>query len=113
MCLLCYGDTHKRTAYLSWSAFAHEASCGLAVGEAGALDSQFMLTGYAGLFPSAVQTFIVFPVATHFGVGGVGLGKLTPLFVIIFNTLGWSLPAYAWFLLAGMVHSGCCSNNIL
>ncbi|BDA46518.1 hypothetical protein COCOBI_08-6120 [Coccomyxa sp. Obi] len=54
-----------------------------------------------GLFPSAVQMFLVFPNATPFGIGGIGLGKLTPLFVIIFNTLGWSLPGYFWFRLAG------------
>ncbi len=55
----------------------------------------------AGLLPSLVQMFIVFPLATEFGIGGVGLGALTPLFVIIFNTIGWSIPAYAWFKLAG------------
>lgn len=58
----------------------------------------------AGLFPSAVQIFVVFPSTTPFGTGGVGLGKLTPIFVIIFNTIGWSLPAYLWFRLAGTVH---------
>jgi len=58
----------------------------------------------AGLFPSAVQMFVVFPSATPFGVGGVGLGKLTPIFVLIFNTIGWSLPAYLWFRLAGTLH---------
>jgi hypothetical protein len=55
----------------------------------------------AGLFPSAVQMFIVFPNGTPFGIGGVGLGNLTPAFVLVFNTIGWSLPAYAWFRLAG------------
>lgn len=35
------------------------------------------------------------------GVGGVGLGALTPVFVLIFNTLGWSFPAYAYFRLNG------------
>ena len=48
--------------------------------------------------------FIVFPNATPFGIGGVGLGNLTPAFVLIFNTIGWSLPAYAWFRLAGQAH---------
>jgi hypothetical protein len=65
----------------------------------------------AGLFPSAVQIFIVFPVSTPFGVGGVGLGKLTPLFVVIFNTIGWSLPAYAWFRLAGAPY--CLFSTVL
>ena len=31
----------------------------------------------------------------------MGLGALTPLFVLIFNTLGWSFPAYAYFRLNG------------
>lgn len=61
----------------------------------------------AGLFPSAVQMFVVFPNATPFGIGGVGLGKLTPLFVIIFNTLGWSMPGYFWFRLAGTAFPLC------
>ena len=59
------------------------------------------LQWFPGLFPSAVQLFIVFPNGTPFGVGGIGLGNLTPAFVLIFNTLGWSIPAYAWFRLAG------------
>lgn len=49
--------------------------------------------------------FIVFPVSTPFGLGGVGLGALTPVFVLIFNTIGWGIPAYAWFRLAGE-HAG-------
>ena len=55
----------------------------------------------AGLLPSLVQMFVVFPLATPYHIGGVGLGTLTPLFVIIFNTLGWSMPAYAWFCACG------------
>lgn len=54
-----------------------------------------------GVLPSLVQIFLVFPLSTPFGIGGVGLGALTPLFVLIFNTVGWSIPAYAWFKLAG------------
>ena len=54
-----------------------------------------------GLVPSLVQIFLVFPRTTPFGIGGVGLGNLTPVFVLIFNTIGWSIPAYAWFRLAG------------
>ncbi len=45
--------------------------------------------------------FLVFPLSTPFKVGGVGLGALTPVFVLIFNTIGWGIPAYAWFRLAG------------
>ena len=48
-----------------------------------------------------MQMFLVFPLSTPFKVGGVGLGALTPVFVIIFNTIGWGIPAYAWFRLAG------------
>ena len=55
----------------------------------------------AGIVPSLVQMFLVFPLSTPFGVGGVGLGALTPVFVLIFNTIGWGIPAYAWFRLAG------------
>ena len=45
--------------------------------------------------------FLVFPLATPFGIAGVGLGAATPVFVIIFNTIGWSLPACGWFILTG------------
>merc|ERR1711976_129486 len=55
-----------------------------------------------GLLPSLVQMFLVFPLATPYGIGGVGLGAATPVFVLVFNTLGWSLPACAWFVLTGM-----------
>ena len=55
----------------------------------------------AGCGPALVQILLVFPLTTPFGVGGVGLGALTPLFVFIFNTIGWSIPAYAYFRLNG------------
>ena len=55
----------------------------------------------SGLFPALVQMFLVFPLATPFGIGGVGLGAATPVFVLIFNTIGWSLPACGWFILTG------------
>ncbi|CAL5227307.1 g10244 [Coccomyxa viridis] len=54
-----------------------------------------------GVVPSLVQMFLVFPLSTPFKVGGVGLGALTPVFVLLFNTIGWGIPAYAWFRLAG------------
>ena len=44
-----------------------------------------------------MQCFIVFPLSTDFGIGGVGLGAAMPLLIFVFNTLGWSFPAYAWF----------------
>ena len=56
---------------------------------------------HAGIVPSLVQMFLVFPFSTPFGIGGIGLGALTPVFVLIFNTIGWGIPAYAWFRLAG------------
>lgn len=43
----------------------------------------------------------IFPYCTPFGWGGVGLGGAMPLYVLIFNTLGWSLPAFWWFTLLG------------
>lgn len=63
----------------------------------------------AGLVPSLVQLLVIFPLSTPFGVGGVGLGAATPVFVLLFNTLGWSLPAYAWFLL---LQSGECGLRV-
>ena len=48
-----------------------------------------------------MQILLVFPLTTPYGVGGVGLGALTPVFVLIFNTIGWSIPAYAYFRLNG------------
>ena len=56
---------------------------------------------YAGCGPSLVQILLVFPLTTPYGVGGVGLGALTPVFVFIFSTIGWSIPAYANFRLNG------------
>ena len=55
----------------------------------------------AGCGPSLVQVLLVFPLTTPYGVGGMGLGALTPVFVFIFNTVGWSIPAYAYFRLNG------------
>ena len=51
----------------------------------------------AGIIPSLIQIFLVFPLTTDAGVGGVKLGILTPLFVLVFNTLGWSFPALVFF----------------
>mmetsp|Transcript_7226 Transcript_7226/g.13112 ORF Transcript_7226/g.13112 Transcript_7226/m.13112 type:complete len:163 (-) Transcript_7226:358-846(-) len=55
-----------------------------------------------GILPSLVQIFLVFPLTTGFGIGGVGLGAATPVFVLIFNTLGWSMPALGWLLMTGV-----------
>ena len=48
------------------------------------------------LGPSLVQLFVVFPVKTEQGVLGLGLGALTPVFVLLFNAV-WGLTA-AWCL---------------
>lgn len=55
----------------------------------------------AGIPPSLVQLFVVFPLATNLGVAGLRLGALTPAFVLLFNSVGWSWPAYWWFVMAG------------
>lgn len=48
------------------------------------------------LGPSLVQLLIVFPVKTPAGMFGLGLGALTPVFVLLFNAV-WGLTA-AWCL---------------
>jgi len=37
------------------------------------------------LFPTAVQLFIIFPFKANKGIAGLGLGQLTPAFVVFFN----------------------------
>jgi hypothetical protein len=53
-----------------------------------------------GLAPSAVQCLIVFPVKMDAGILGLGLGRLTPVFVLIFNTV-WGLVTAFLFVRAG------------
>ncbi|MGH8503743.1 MAG: hypothetical protein ACREVE_15020 [Gammaproteobacteria bacterium] len=53
-----------------------------------------------GLAPSAVQCLIVFPYALGAGMLGMGLGELTPVFVLIFNTV-WGLVTAYLFVNAG------------
>lgn len=53
-----------------------------------------------GLVPSAVQCFVVFPYALGAGMLGMGLGELTPVFVLIFNTV-WGLVTAFLFVSAG------------
>lgn len=48
------------------------------------------------LGPSIVQLLVVFPVKTDAGALGLGLGALTPIFVLLFNAV-WGLVA-AWLL---------------
>lgn len=50
------------------------------------------------LGPSLVQLLIVFPIKTDAGLLGLGLGALTPVFVLIFNAV-WGLVA-AWAIKA-------------
>ncbi|KAK9845421.1 hypothetical protein WJX81_006113 [Elliptochloris bilobata] len=64
-----------------------------------------------GCGPSLVQILVVFPLTTPYGVGGVGLGALTPAFVFVFNTVGWSIPAYAYFRLHGFEDVGRASHS--
>lgn len=82
----------------------------LAYGKLAAAITALLALFLAGLGPSLVQLFVIFPLSTPFGVGGVGLGAATPVFVLLFNSLGWSLPAYAWFLL---LQSGECGPAML
>jgi len=50
------------------------------------------LTFSAG--PTAVQLLIIFPYVANKGFFGLGLGTLTPVFVVIFNAV-WGLAAAA------------------
>lgn len=43
---------------------------------------------WTSLLPSAYQLFYIFPNKTAFGILGLGLGTLTPIFVIFYN-LAW------------------------
>jgi hypothetical protein len=53
-----------------------------------------------GLVPTVVQCLIVFPVKMHAGMLGLSLGALTPVFVLIFNTVWGVVTAYL-FVRAG------------
>lgn len=47
-----------------------------------------------GLAPTMVQCLIVFPVKMDAGIMGFGLGQLTPLLVLLFNTVWGVVTAY-------------------
>jgi len=50
------------------------------------LQSKPLLKGaLLSLFPTIVQLFVIFPYQTRFGIAGLELGMLTPLFVLFFN----------------------------
>lgn len=53
-----------------------------------------------GLAPTVVQCLIVFPVKLEAGLLGLGLGKLTPVFVLLFNTV-WGQVTALLFVRAG------------
>lgn len=55
------------------------------------------------LGPSLVQLVVVFPLKTDAGVLGLGLGALTPIFVLVYNAV-WGLAA-AWALKAAGARS--------
>lgn len=52
------------------------------------------------LGPSAGQLLVVFPVKMGAGVLGLGLGALTPVFVLLFNVV-WGLVTACWLRTAG------------
>jgi hypothetical protein len=45
--------------------------------------------------PTLVQLFVVFPLLTPTGTAGLGLGSLTPVFVVVFNAI-WGVAAAWW-----------------
>ena len=47
------------------------------------------------LGPTLVQLFVVFPFRTPAGRMGLGLGSLTPVFVVLFNAV-WGVAAAWW-----------------
>jgi len=47
------------------------------------------------LGPALVQLFVVFPYEAKQGMLGMGLGALTPLFVLVFNAV-WGIVAAIW-----------------
>lgn len=55
-----------------------------------------------GIFPSAVMLFVVFPFWMKKGMMGLDLGSLTPLLVLIFNSV-WGVAAAWWFVAAGRI----------
>ncbi len=52
------------------------------------------------LGPTAGQLLVVFPFQMQQGILGLGLGNLTPLFVVIYNLI-WACAAGAWLHVLG------------
>ena len=60
------------------------------------MNRSYLLRGLLySLGPTLVQLLIVFPAKTAAGPLGLGLGALTPLFVLIFNAV-WGITASYW-----------------
>ena len=53
-----------------------------------------------GLVPTVVLSLIMLPIKMHTGMRGLGLGALTPVFVLIFNSVWGVVTAYL-FVRAG------------
>jgi len=51
------------------------------------------------LGPTIAQLFVVFPAKASSGMMGLGLGNLTPLFVLFFNAV-WGVSTAIWLRLA-------------
>ncbi len=59
------------------------------------MNSRLFLKGSVlSLLPSAAQIFIVFPYKLDYGIGGIELGMLTPVYVIFVNWI-WGLVTAA------------------
>jgi hypothetical protein len=50
---------------------------------------------FYGLFPTLVSLFIVFPLQAKKGIMGIELGRLTPIFVLFFNSV-WGVSTAYW-----------------
>jgi hypothetical protein len=64
------------------------------------LRSSWFLRGLLiSLGPSLALLLIFLPIKTSFGVGGFGLGMLTPVLVLFFNAV-WGVVAAGWYAFA-------------
>jgi hypothetical protein len=55
---------------------------------------------FLSIFPTLVQLFYIFPVLLGKGTMGLALGRLTPVFVCLYNAV-WGLSAALWLQWAG------------
>jgi hypothetical protein len=62
--------------------------------------SHFMRGILLSLGPTLVQLFYVFPSTAGMGQAGLGLGTLTPAFVLFYNAV-WGITASYWLRLVG------------